>query len=386
MSFLAHSTYASTPEELLVMLSWLKKIVNLSSQTNDLKGVLSVQNFLAVYFKNLGFKAKLIENPEADSAPLLSLRFDRGQKEDISFVLHSDTVNSVKEVGGFHYDPSRDLAFGCGIADMKGGIVVLMNALKQFLNRRVPLKYNLNIIVSPNEEKGSIGFHNYFMKMGIQSRYVFCFEPSLECGGIIGSRNGNRWYNLKTYAESFHTGRTAKGTMNSTHAFMHTFNELYHSINEFDDLKFNVSSLKTCGDHYNKSSASLTAKIDVRFIKNSSLEFFDDLLHKSLRKNSENRFETSIVDDCPSMSAKTRDLLLEQVYLRDLKKQEGKAYKVLHSEGCSDINYFQSFNNICLDGLGAVGWGMHEADERIRASRLLTRSNSLEKALVYLCR
>ena len=106
---------------------------------------------------------------------------------------------------------------GPGIADNKGGVFLLLKGLEIFLKLRPNPNVTLKIVCSPNEETGSIGFQQKFKKIGLASDLILGFEPSLSCGSIIHSRNGNRWYKVTIKGKAAHSGRAHKGHVNAAH-------------------------------------------------------------------------------------------------------------------------------------------------------------------------
>ena len=132
---------------------------------------------------------------------------------------------------------------GSGIADNKGGVVTLLQTIWNLRDSNLP--FNLRVIISPNEETGSPGFHDYFKQWGVEAFLNLGFEPALENDELIESRNGNRWYEIDLSSLSAHAGGAVKGRLNLIHRASQFVMNLENELKNYSKIKFNVTSLQT---------------------------------------------------------------------------------------------------------------------------------------------
>lgn len=356
--------------------SILEKLVNINSQTQDIPGVQRAQNYLESILSDLGMKVEWHQNKVTSSADALVASIGSGPYV-VTFLGHVDTVAKGGEF--FPFQNAHDgLLQGAGIADMKGGLAIMLEALKRTLSN-LGDGLTFNVVISPNEELGSTGFHELFAQIGKKSDLILCFEPALEDGSFIGGRNGNRWYDFTFKGEKLHTGRAPKGSPNVLHQICELQNILTQFISKDSITKFNFTSITCDNEKYNVSSSLASAKMDLRF---ATTEERDGVHQKiiSWGQSANISFEHSISDDCPPLANTKGDDIVNELRQK-LEKAEMMPIFCSHCEGASDANYFSSASNVVLDGLGPRGDYFHSRKEYIVEASLENRCHALVEFL-----
>ncbi len=82
----------------------------------------------------------------------------------ITLITHSDTV--LSNYRAFQLDLEQEKAFGSGVIDNKGGLVVGLSALKRFLTAFSQNSILFALCLLANEEMGSVGFTDIFRQLG----------------------------------------------------------------------------------------------------------------------------------------------------------------------------------------------------------------------------
>lgn len=391
--FLSLSTSLSFAEE---PIEFLRKLVEINSGTDTINGVNRVQDLIAERLKALGFQNKFTSNPlgSEKSGKLLVGSLAGKNRKFITLVLHADTVfESSSEFKGLSVSSDGKIARGPGVIDDKGGVVVVIEGLERFLKTQPIPYYSLRVVVSPSEETGSEGFLEQFKLLAQDSHLVLGFEPALDQNTIINSRQGNRWYHIKVTGREAHAGRAHKDGVN---ACLDLSQKLY-LISKLTDYKKDVTvsigSMRGGKDKFNIVCGTAEAKVDVRF---SSLLHRDEIdkkiqsilkkpLVQAASKNGEKtQTETRIEDDCPAFSPLENSRQFVEKYQRIISQTENIQVKSDRSGGAADSNYFAHGKTPILDGLGAVGGGMHTHKEFIVVSSLKTRATALANFLTEL--
>ncbi len=144
---------------------------------------------------DLGYAMHLTMRPEAEI--------------QIVFTGHYDTVFAKEshfqtlEIADGNTGPLN----GPGAADMKGGILVILEALIAFERHPQKSKIGYEILISPDEEIGSLGSANLLAKIGAKSDLGMTYEPALPDGSMAGARKGSANYSLVLRGKSAHVGR-----------------------------------------------------------------------------------------------------------------------------------------------------------------------------------
>ena len=136
---------------------------------------------------------------------LLTVRPDAG----IQIVLtgHYDTVFPKDS----HFQKTSqiddDTLGGPGVADMKGGILVMVGALAAFENCENAHEIGYSVLLSPDEEIGSPGSASLLAELGKKSHIGLTYEPSLSDGSLAGARKGSGNFALIIKGRAAHAGR-----------------------------------------------------------------------------------------------------------------------------------------------------------------------------------
>jgi glutamate carboxypeptidase len=96
---------------------------------------------------------------------------------------------------------------GPGVADAKGGLLVLLTALAAF--ERSPLAGTIGweVLLNPDEEIGSSSSAALLLAAAKRSRMGLVFEPALRDGGFADRRKGAGNFAIVIHGRSAHTGR-----------------------------------------------------------------------------------------------------------------------------------------------------------------------------------
>jgi glutamate carboxypeptidase len=130
---------------------------------------------------------------------------------------HMDTV-----FGADH--PFQDLAWieegrvlgGPGVADMKGGLAVMLAALKAVEASRLADRIGYEVVINSDEEVGSPGSAAMIARAARGKRAALTYEPSaLPDGTLAGARPGSGNFSILVEGRSAHAGRNPEQGRNA---------------------------------------------------------------------------------------------------------------------------------------------------------------------------
>lgn len=96
---------------------------------------------------------------------------------------------------------------GPGIADMKGGVSVMLAALEAFELHPAKERVGWSVLLSPDEEIGSPASAPLLAQMGARGHIGMTYEPSLPDGTLAGARKGSGNFHLIVTGKAAHAGR-----------------------------------------------------------------------------------------------------------------------------------------------------------------------------------
>ena len=96
---------------------------------------------------------------------------------------------------------------GPGVADMKGGISVMLAAREAFETRPDRDRVGWTVLLSPDEEIGSPASAPLLAELGARGHVGMTYEPALADGTLAGARKGSGNYHLIVTGKAAHAGR-----------------------------------------------------------------------------------------------------------------------------------------------------------------------------------
>ncbi|MFN3464003.1 MAG: hydrolase [Terricaulis sp.] len=100
-----------------------------------------------------------------------------------------------------------DVLRGPGVADMKGGINVMLAALKAFETLPGGKRVGYEVLLSPDEEIGSMGSAPLLAELGARAHLGLTYEPALADGALVDARKGSANFHLAVRGRAAHVGR-----------------------------------------------------------------------------------------------------------------------------------------------------------------------------------
>ena len=153
-------------------------------------------------FPVLGDDGELHDSPVGD---IIEIRSPFKKGPEVLLVSHYDTVFGVDHT---FQTPRRDgeRLIGPGVADAKGGIVVLWMALSAMAE--LGDETNWRLVVVPDEEIGSPSSAPFLREAARSADLGFGFEPSLPDGSMAAVRPGSGTFTVRIDGRAAHAGRS----------------------------------------------------------------------------------------------------------------------------------------------------------------------------------
>ncbi|WP_084418448.1 hydrolase [Henriciella litoralis] len=133
---------------------------------------------------------------------------------------------------------------GPGLADMKGGLSVMLEALKAFEAGPLKDKLGYQIVVSPDEEIGNFASSGALKEAAQSGAMVgMTYEPCMETGAMSGGRKGSAVFDIVLHGRSAHAGRSKEDGRSALEAAAHMVVDIEALNNRREGVSFNVGSI-----------------------------------------------------------------------------------------------------------------------------------------------
>ena len=163
---LAAPAFAGPPDEKLRAMSdaakpelieTLRQMVSIESGSSDLDGLAKIADFTEGRLKALGAKVERRKTARGAGADIVIGTFEGTGHAKLMLMAHMDTVYERGILASQPWRVDGERIYGPGIADDKGGIAVVLHALKILKEVEWRNYAKLTVLFNPDEEVGSIG-------------------------------------------------------------------------------------------------------------------------------------------------------------------------------------------------------------------------------------
>ena len=183
----------------------LQRVVDIESPTENLPGVRAVGDAFAAELREIGFRTRWVEMPgDMQRAGHLVAETRGTQGNRLLLLGHLDTV-----LAGERFRQEGQRAYGTGTADMKGGIVVMLQALRALHAAGALKGRQITVMLTGDEEDAGMPLaaaRAPMVELAGRSDMVLSFEAAIDGTATIGRRGVNGW-TLEVSGETGHSSQ-----------------------------------------------------------------------------------------------------------------------------------------------------------------------------------
>ena len=342
----------------------LETLVNLDSGTDDAKGLNKVAAFLADKLKAIGAEVAIVDAPPAAGKLVLGSLHGSGTK-NILLMIHYDTVFGIGEAGKRPFSIVDNRAFGPGVADAKGGALLILYALEIERQRGFAGYKTLTVLFNPDEEKSSLGSRVAIQKISADQDYVLVYEPP-EADQVTVATNGIAYVHLDVKGLASHAGSAPEKGRNAVVELSHQIMQLTELGNAKKGTTVNWTVLQT-GERVNIIPDKASAIADMRMSELSEL----DRVQQDANRLIQTKFipDTSVTvkveNRRPPFSKNPASDKLAALS-NDIYQELGKHIQPVSMRYGTDAGFAYhpgSDKPVVLDGMGIVGDRIHSSEE-----------------------
>jgi glutamate carboxypeptidase len=379
-----------TPEALAL----LEKSVRINSGTLNPEGVRSVGEIYRAELEQLGFKTRWIEMPASmKRAGHLVATHDGGQGKRLLLLGHLDTVFE-KGSSVPLWDRQGDRVRGQGVNDMKGGDVIMIEALRALKSNGALDTMNIEIMFTGDEERTGAPLQAAradMVAMGKRADYALSFEGSNKHDGVdtasIARRSSGGWV-LKVKGKPAHSmgvfsAASGYGAIYETARILNAFREqvIEPSLTFNPGLVFGGTNISYAED---TATASAFGKSNVIA---RDAEVLGDLRYLSPEQGERARQKMQAIVSNGNLPGTSATISFSESYPPMPPTDAGRKLVEVYSKasedaglgriaildpslrGAGDVQFVAPYT-VGIDGLGAQGRGAHTDDEDLEVASI----------------
>jgi glutamate carboxypeptidase len=225
-----------------ILLQRVKKWVEVNTYSKNSEGLAHLLGTLQKDFAVLKGEIASIPLPSYPIAcSALSIRKRPHAPIQVLLAGHYDTVYSPNYPFQTLDDANPLQWNGPGVADMKGGLAVMLTALEAFERSSWKDQLGWEVLITPDEEIGSPGSIPLYEAAAKRNQWGLVFEPTFPDGAFVSQRKGSVNYTVTIKGRAAHVGRDFEKGRSAVFAlayFIHQLNTL-----NIPELTINVTDL-----------------------------------------------------------------------------------------------------------------------------------------------
>jgi len=299
-----------------------------------------------------------------------------GAGEPLLLLGHVDTVWPVGTLADMPFRVENGRAYGPGSYDMKAGLVVLVEAVREAGDRRRAAR----VFLTADEETGSLTGRPLIEEAARDVAAAFVLEPPTQRGNLKTARKGLARYRLVVHGYASHAGTHPDEGSSAVEEVAHQILALKSLGDPRHGITVNVGVVRG-GVRENVVADHAEAWIDVRVTHADDVPKMEAAMAALEPKDPGTRLELEGGFTRPPLERSPASTqLFEQA--RAHGRELGLDLHESASGGGSDGNLVGALGVPVLDGLGAEGGGAHARDEHVLLDSIPVRASLLARLLI----
>ena len=349
---------------------------NVNSGSGNLEGLERMAELATNLYCALGYVVKRIETeavpmigPNGEESaiqrgPILHFSTRPNAAKRFMFAGHIDTV--FPKTDSFQTAVLRDdgTLHGPGVADMKGGLLVMAEALACFEKSGLGDEIGVDVVINSDEEVASHASSAYLEQIAAGCDAGFVFEPSMPDGSLAGARAGSGNYDVVVTGRAAHAGREFGKGRNAIAGAARVVGALNALNGQRDNTTLNIG-LVSGGTALNVVPERAIVRLNIRGRTPEDLNWADAAIRDTIETGEFGEDIEAVVHGRIHRPAKPMTPQLDSLFqtVRSCGEEIGIPVKWAATGGCCDGNNLARAGLPTVDTLGVRGAFIHSHDE-----------------------
>lgn len=376
----AYSIIDNSHEEMLQL--WAD-LVNVDCGTQIKEGVNKVADRIDGVLSGMGFKVKRISSEKVGDH--LIAEYGDCTQPFLVMVGHMDTVfNKIGTAAERPFTIKDGKAYGPGVLDMKGGITVMLSAVKALLAGGYD-KHPIKVILAGDEESGHANSNcaDIIVEESKGAMAAFNFETGFMDNGIVVGRKGVFAFNVETFGRAAHVGNDPQNGRSAIKEICHKVLDI-EALTDWDRQVSLNCGIISGGTAMNATPDYAKVICDMRFADPAILPEMKEKIKAICDKQYGPDITTKLNESITFLAMKQLDSTMELfAKVNEISQAEGFGEcKPIYVGGGSDSAYttFAGVPTVCA--MGVKGARNHTVEEWADVESLFERAKLLIAVLL----
>jgi len=367
---------AAKPE----LIETLRSMVTIESGSSDIEGLAKMADFTEARLKALGAKTERRKVTRGTGADIVIGTFEGTGRAKLMLMAHMDTVYERGILATQPWRVDGERIFGPGIADDKGGIAVVLHALKILKEVEWRDYAKITVLFNPDEEVGSIGSGELISEIADQHDFVLSCEPTAAApaaknDALLLGASGTATGKMEVKGRASHAGAAPQLGRNALIELAHQLLQSRDVAKAIPGAQLNWT-IAQAGTVRNQIPEKAAATADIRVTVPDGLKMLQAALDEKAKDQLIPDTETTVTIEVgrPPFVATDRGRLLAkegQMIYAEL----GRTLDIVDmTGGATDASFAnRSGKAVVVESFGLAGYGYHARDEYIDAGSIAPR-------------
>ncbi|MDT0575386.1 hydrolase [Croceicoccus sp. F390] len=287
---------------------------------------------------------------------------------------HMDTVFPAGSAFQHVVEREPGVLNGPGLADMKGGLSVMLEALTMFERSTLAPIMGYDVMINSDEETGSASSAGLISQLAQGKHAALTYEPATRPDGTLaGARGGSGNYSLTVRGRSAHAGRNPGDGRNAIVAAA----ALATALKDLQSRDIPINPARIDGGSANNVVPDLAIlRFNIRPRSHAAAAAFANALDALIASIAGAHDVQISVHGGVSRAPKPLDARAERLFtlVQQSSKDLGQAIGRLDTGGVCDGNNIAACGVPVVDTMGVRGGAIHSADEFLIVASLAERA------------
>jgi len=372
----------------------LKELVNMNSGTMNFEGVKAVGMRLKSEFEKLDMDATWVDGTSWNRAGHLVAETKGNKGPKLLLIGHLDTVFESDSPFQSYEMLNDSIMKGPGVADMKGGDVIILMALKALKEAKLLDQMQIKVVMTGDEEKSGSPIEASKKALTDAAEWADIALAFENADGdpktIVVARRGSSSWSLKVKGNAAHSSQvfTDKVGVGAIYEASRVLDSFYQELSQEENLTFNpgviVGGTQTTFDANTNSGTAfgktnvvaqeVTVQGDIRAVSKEQLAMAKAKMEQIVNENypgtsAELTFKEGGYPPLAATKGNHRLLSLYNEVSEDLGFGTVEAVNPRNA-GAADVSFTAGLVEMAIDGMGLSGADDHTINETGDLSKL----------------